>query len=80
MKYMEFDSKLLAKKSEKSSIGDVSSDLQLTQESPVWIIPTKDLSFGTMIDRLLVYAPVISADPTQQESLKELRQGRSMGC
>eukprot|EP00434_Breviolum_minutum_P026252 symbB.v1.2.023205.t2/scaffold2101.1/size89465/6 len=28
-----------------------------------------------MIDRLLVYAPAISADPTQQESLKELRQG-----
>ena len=45
----------------------------------MWIIPTKDLSFGTMIDRLLVYAPAISADPTQQESLKELRQGRSMG-
>lgn len=51
----------------------------LHRKSPVWIIPTKDLSFGTMIDRLLVYAPAISADPTQQESLKELRQGRSMG-
>lgn len=73
VKYMEFDSKLVAKVKNQTQ---EMSHLTYNTGIALWIIPTcKDLSFGTMIDRLLVYAPAISADPMQQESLKELRQG-----
>eukprot|EP00435_Cladocopium_sp_Y103_P019887 s640_g4.t2 len=43
-----------------------------------WLIAQnegKDMSFGTMIDRLLVYAPALSTDEPQQLQLRQLREG-----
>jgi hypothetical protein len=34
------------------------------------------MSFGTMIDRLLVYAPSLSSDEPQQLQLGQLREGQ----
>ncbi|CAL1129383.1 unnamed protein product [Cladocopium goreaui] len=43
-----------------------------------WLIAQnegKEMSFGTMIDRLLVYAPSLSSDEPQQLQLGQLREG-----